>query len=82
MGKIGREILQCVEREIGIRIDKVMSKGVNVEYISNTWWKCIMLYCVKHHMQMDIFSYLNCECIEDTFVEKLMKEGYTKCYLK
>lgn len=33
LGKIRREMLKYIYREIGIRIDKVTSKRVNVEYI-------------------------------------------------
>lgn len=82
LGQIGTEILRHVEREIGIRIDKVMSKGINIEYISNTWWKCVMQYCVKHHIQMDIFKNLNSKCMVDTFMEKVMEEGCVKGELK
>ena len=36
LGQIGTELLRHVEKEIGMRIDKVTSKGINTECVSKT----------------------------------------------
>ena len=81
MGEILFTSLIHVEREMGKKVKRAIKKEINIDYVSEGWWKVIIKHCIKNKVELDIFDKTPMKD-ELTFVEKVMQKKTTKREMK
>ena len=56
MGEALFAALTCFEREIGIKISRVIRKNTSIDCVQNGWWKDAAAHCIHDKMRTDAFE--------------------------
>ena len=56
MGEILFTALIFFEREVSIKISRVIRNQIKIDYVNNGQWKSVMQHCIRNKVQMDFFE--------------------------
>ena len=56
MGEILFTSLTHIEKEMGIKVKRAIKKEINIDYVSEGWWKGIIKYCINNRVELDILD--------------------------